>query len=123
MKRPLIGKTPDQLELPFALWTRDAVKLLIKQRFGIGNLRAHHSKKPQKWLEQHKEQVEVFFLPSYSTELNPDEYLNGNLKNKVHSGTPIRNREDLEKKTRSFMRTLIKRSDCLCGSSAPRVCD
>jgi hypothetical protein len=23
-------------------------------------------------------------------ELNPDEYLNGNLKNRVHSGTPIR---------------------------------
>jgi len=41
--------------------------------------------------------------------LNPDEYLNGNLKNKVHSGKPVRNREDLEKKTRSFMRTLLKR--------------
>ena len=40
--------------------------------------------------------------------LNPDEYLNGNLKNKVPSGTPIRNRGDLEKKTRSFMRTRIR---------------
>ena len=48
-------------------------------------------------------------LPPYSPELNPDEYLNGNLKNKVHSGKPVRNREDLEKKTRSFMRTLLKR--------------
>ena len=51
----------------------------------------------------------VFYLPSYSPELNPDEFLNENLKTKVHSGTPIRNREDLGKKTRSFMRTLVKR--------------
>jgi len=75
----------------------------------LDNLRVHHSKKVTKWLGEHKEQIEVFYLPSYSPELNPDEYLNGNLKNKVHSGTPIRNREDLEKKTRSFMRTLVKR--------------
>jgi len=31
IKRSLIDKTPDQLKLPFALWTRDAVKLLIKE--------------------------------------------------------------------------------------------
>jgi len=35
VKRDLTDKTPDQMKLPFALWTRDAVKLLIKQRFGI----------------------------------------------------------------------------------------
>jgi len=37
VKRDLIDKTPpDQLKLPFALWTREAVKLLIKHRFRIG---------------------------------------------------------------------------------------
>ena len=35
MRKALIDKTPDQLKLPFALWTRDAVKLLIRQWFGI----------------------------------------------------------------------------------------
>ncbi len=75
----------------------------------LDNLRVHHGKKVKQWLEDHKEQIEVFYLPSYSPELNPDEYLNGNLKNKVHSGKPVRNREDLEKKTRSFMRTLVRR--------------
>jgi len=75
----------------------------------LDNLRVHHSKIVTEWLKEHKEQIEVFYLPSYSPELNPDEYLNGNLKNKVHSGSPIRNRKDIEKKTRSFMRTLIKR--------------
>ncbi len=75
----------------------------------LDNLRVHHGTNVKQWLEEHREQIEVFHLPSYSPELNPDEYLNGNLKTKVHSGKPIRNREDLEKKTRSFMRTLLKR--------------
>ncbi|MFH1080826.1 MAG: winged helix-turn-helix domain-containing protein [Pseudomonadota bacterium] len=35
VKRALIDKTPNQLKLPFALWTWDAVKLLIEQRLGI----------------------------------------------------------------------------------------
>ena len=75
----------------------------------LDNLRVHHGKKVTQWLEEHQEQIEIFYLPSYSPELNPDEYLNGNLKNRVHSGKPVRNQEDLEKKTRSFMRTLLKR--------------
>lgn len=35
LQRFLIDKMPDQLKLPFALWTREAVKLLIKHRYGI----------------------------------------------------------------------------------------
>ncbi|MCK9363709.1 MAG: IS630 family transposase [Syntrophales bacterium] len=42
----------------------------------LDNLRAHHSKDTKKWLEEHKEQIEVFHLSFYSPELNPDEYLN-----------------------------------------------
>lgn len=77
----------------------------------LDNLRVHHGKKVKKWLAEHRERIEVFHLPSYSPELNPDEYLNGHLKNKAHSGQPVRNREDLEKKTRSFMKTLQKRPE------------
>jgi transposase len=51
----------------------------------------------------------VFYLPSYSPELNPDEYLNGNLKNKIRSGIPARNEKDIVSKTRPFMKTLQKR--------------
>ena len=31
----IIGKLPDQLKLPFYLWTRQAVALLVKREFGI----------------------------------------------------------------------------------------
>ena len=42
----------------------------------VDNLKTHHSKVVRKWLQEHTEQIEVFSLPSYSPELNPDEYLN-----------------------------------------------
>ena len=44
------------------------------------NLRVHHAKLVKAWLERHQEKIEVFSLPSYSPELNPDEYLNCDLK-------------------------------------------
>jgi len=73
------------------------------------NLKVHHGKLTKAWLEANKEQIEVFYLPSYSPEMNPDEYLNGDLKRKIRSGVPARKQEDIEMKTRSFMKTLQKR--------------
>jgi transposase len=76
----------------------------------LDNLRVHHGKAIKEWLEKHAEQIKVFYLPSYSPELNPDEYLNGDLKARVHSGTPARSEKELTKKTRSFMKKLQRRS-------------
>jgi transposase len=69
----------------------------------------NHSNRVKNWLEKNKEKIEVFYLPSYSPELNPDEYLNGDLKRRVHSGIPARSVNDVKNKTRSFMKTLQKR--------------
>lgn len=76
----------------------------------LDNLPVHHGKDVKSWLETNKEKIEVFYLPSYSPELNPDEYLNGDLKQKIRSGMPARNEKDIIRKTRSFMKTLQKRS-------------
>jgi hypothetical protein len=46
----------------------------------VDNLKVHHSRPVKEWLSKHKDQIEVFYLPSYSPERNPDEYLNGDLK-------------------------------------------
>ncbi|MDR1301201.1 MAG: winged helix-turn-helix domain-containing protein [Treponema sp.] len=35
LQKILIAKYPDQLKLDFALWTREAVKLVIQQKYGI----------------------------------------------------------------------------------------
>jgi transposase len=77
----------------------------------LDNLRSHHGKKVKEWLEEHQEEITIFYLPSYAPELNPDEYLNGDLKGRVHSGLPARSQNDLEHKTRSFMRKLQKRPE------------
>jgi len=76
----------------------------------LDNLRVHHGKKVAEWLDANRENIEVFFLPPYAPEYNPDEYLNGDLKQKIRSGIPARSQDDLSKKTRSFMKTLQKRS-------------
>jgi transposase len=75
----------------------------------LDNLRVHHSKVVKAWLEEHKEEIAIFYLPSYSPELNPDEYLNGDLKQCIRSGLPARSQKTLTKKTRSFMRRLQNR--------------
>jgi len=32
----------------------------------LDNLRVHHSKLVKKWVEEHKSEIELFYLPSYS---------------------------------------------------------
>jgi transposase len=69
----------------------------------LDNLKVHHSELVRKWLEKHKAKIEVFYLPSYSPELNPDEYLNNSLKGRVHSGVRAQNAQQLESKARMHM--------------------
>ena len=75
----------------------------------LDNLRVHHCKPVKEWLEKHKKMIEVFYLPAYSPELNPDEYLNGDLKKGVHSGNPPRNKKQLKQKTRAHMNMLQRK--------------
>ena len=72
----------------------------------LDNLKVHHGKLAAEWLEKHKDKIEVFFLPPYAPEYNPDEYLNHALKIFVHSGLPPYTIEDISHKMQSFMRKL-----------------
>ena len=74
----------------------------------LDNLRVHHAKVVKAWLLEHKEEIEVFYLPAYSPELNPDEYLNCDLKAGVHNGTPARNKKQLKSKAMAHLRKLQK---------------
>jgi hypothetical protein len=42
----------------------------------LDNLRVHHSKPVEAWLAEHAEDIEMFYLSSYSPQLNPDEMVN-----------------------------------------------
>lgn len=72
----------------------------------LDNLRVHHGKIVAAWLEQNKDKIEVFFLPPYAPESNPDEYLNHALKLDVHSGNLPKTKTDIKHKIHSFMRRL-----------------
>ena len=74
----------------------------------LDNLKVHHSYIVRDWVEKHKEQIEIFFLPSYSPELNPDEYLNCDLKVGVHSKVPAKTKVQLKGKAISHLRKLQK---------------
>ena len=74
----------------------------------LDNLRVHHSKIVKEWLAQKEIQarLEVFFLPSYSPERNPDEYLNCDLKQGLSEKPAPKNVESLRKNVETHMHML-----------------
>lgn len=72
----------------------------------LDNLRVHHSKPVKAWLAQHEAQIEVFYLPSYSPELNPDERLNADLKCALGSRVQVRTKDKLRQATETHMQML-----------------
>ena len=74
----------------------------------LDNLRVHHSKVVKKWLNniEIKEQIEVFFLPSYSPETNPDEYLNCDLKQGISNKKSPKTKEKLQDNVQDHMEML-----------------
>ena len=68
----------------------------------------HTRRLVQDWLAAHKQQIEVFYLPAYSPELNPAEYLNNDLKQQVHSRPPTMSVVQLEERTASTLKRLQK---------------
>ena len=61
----------------------------------LDNLRVHHSKIVKEWVKQNIESIELFYLPSYSPEKNPDEYLNFDLKDGLFITPAPKNAEQL----------------------------
>ena len=74
----------------------------------LDNLKVHHAIHVREWLEVKEDELEIFFLPSYSPELNPDEYLNNDIKQGIHSKTLFRDEKSLKKGVLSHMRMLQK---------------
>ncbi len=68
----------------------------------LDNLRVHHAKLVKAWLVKHSTEIEVFYLPAYSPDLNPDEYL----KAGIRSAASARNQADFAGKVLSYMRML-----------------
>ena len=74
----------------------------------LDNLRVHHSKIVKQWAEENKERIALFFLPSYSPELNPDEYLNCDLKQGMSMKKSPKTKEHLQNNVEQHMNMLVE---------------
>ena len=72
----------------------------------LDNLRVHHSKIVKAWVSQRKEQIELFYLPSYSPQLNPEERLNADLKQEMGQRVPVRTKAKLREAAHDHMQML-----------------
>jgi len=80
---------------------QDCMERLVQHAAGkkvfliLDNLRVHHAKVLKPWLEKHRHEIELFFIPSYSPHLNPDELLNHDLKANAVGRKRARTKEEL----------------------------
>ena len=72
----------------------------------LDNLKVHHGKLVEDWIEEHKDRIRLFFLPAYSPEYNPDEYLNNDLKQTIGSQRQAKTEADLQQNANAFMTSL-----------------
>jgi len=78
----------------------------------VDNHRAHKSKKVIKWLTENVEHIKLFYLPSYCPELNPDEFLNQDVKS--HLGKKrLHNKTQTAKELNSHLKMRQKQPDVI----------
>jgi transposase len=73
----------------------------------VDRLRAHMTPAVQAWVAARPERLEVFYLPPYAPELNPDEYLNNDLKGQVNATGLPHNKAEVRSHIQGFMRQLL----------------
>lgn len=85
----------------------------------VDNLKVHHAKKVKTWVASHAHEIELFYLPAYAPDHNPDEYLNNDLKQKLRQAPQPGSKEDLIKNTRTELRAIQRRPARVRGYFRP----
>lgn len=65
----------------------------------------HKSAKVRDWARAHAARIELFLLPSYSPDLNPDEFLNQDVKSNALGRRRPRDRREMMADVRSYLRS------------------
>jgi transposase len=65
----------------------------------------HRSAKIKAWVKGHPSRIELFFLPGYSPELNPDEMLNQDVKSNAVGRKRAVDRDELMQNVRGYLRS------------------
>lgn len=99
---------PDMMNADrFISFLKQLVKWRKKKIFLIvDNLRVHHSKLVKAWVAEHLDRIELFYLPAYSPQHNPDEYLNCDLKQALSNKQAPKEKQTLKNNVREHMELL-----------------
>lgn len=68
----------------------------------------HRSRKVSEWLARHEKEIRLFFLPAYSPQLNPDEFLNNDVKANAAGCLRPRGRDEMIANVRTYLRSTQK---------------
>jgi transposase len=79
------------------------------------HLNVHKAKDVRARDAAHAPLIAIHYPPPYAPQLNPDEYLNGDLKGQVARRAPSRNRGELERTATRRLRSLQRRPECVKG--------
>ena len=104
----------------------DFIKRLIKgvdQKVFLilDNLKVHHSRKVKKLVESLQGKIELFYLPAYSPELNPDELVWGHVKQKVGKAT-VFSKDNLKHRVIGALRSLQRMPEKVCSFFSHPTC-
>ncbi len=104
--------TSTMTQLKFILFLSKLVKSTDGPVIAItDNLYVHHGKRVKKWVEDQNGAIELEFIPSYSPELNADEYLNTDLKKNANAKKTPGTVAQLKANILSLMRSIQKQPE------------
>src|SRR3954454_12504883 len=72
----------------------------------VDNLPVHRAHRVTAWVQDNADRIELFYLPPYAPEHNPDEFLNNDLKQAMARRRTPRDRIALKSSLTSYMRSL-----------------
>ena len=77
----------------------------IKQKVFLilDNHRVHHSKKVKAYVEKHKDNLELFYLPPYCPDMNPQELVNQDVKANSNNFRALKSVKDLTINVRYYL--------------------
>lgn len=75
------------------------------------NLKVYKAGKVQAWVAQHRDKIELFFLPAYAPEHNPDEFLHSALKQHLGRRPAVKGKAGLESRLRGYLRRLQRQPE------------
>lgn len=100
----------------FLAFLKRLIKAAARKVFLIvDNLKVHKAHKVTAWLETRRDRIELFFLPAYAPEHNPDEFLNNDVKQGMARWPAAKSRDEVKTSLRHYMRDLQRKPDKVCS--------